>query len=121
MRSWLPATDKRRWITSTAGVNSAIAPNENPAVILLDLKLPKVDGLEVLQQIKSDESLKMMPVVVLTSSHRGKGHDEKLQARGERLCRKAGRFSRVCQRGERTRRLLGGHQRAAAGQRYKGA
>ena len=42
--------------------------NENPAVLLLDLKLPKVDGLEVLKQIKSDENLKMIPVVVLTSS-----------------------------------------------------
>src|ERR1700692_542207 len=46
---------------------------------------------------------------------RGKRHDEKLQPRGERLCRKAGRFSRVRQCGEGTRRLLGGHQRAAAG------
>jgi CheY-like chemotaxis protein len=43
-------------------------PNDNPAVMLLDLKLPKVDGLEVLQQIKSDERLKTIPVVVLTSS-----------------------------------------------------
>jgi CheY-like chemotaxis protein len=47
-------------------------PTENPAVMLLDLKLPRVDGLEVLQQIKSDEDLKMMPVVVLTSSHEEK-------------------------------------------------
>jgi len=40
----------------------------NPAVMLLDLKLPKVDGLEVLKQIKSDGELRMIPVVVLTSS-----------------------------------------------------
>jgi CheY-like chemotaxis protein len=44
----------------------------NPAVLLLDLKLPKRDGREVLQQIKSDERLKMIPVVVLTSSHEEK-------------------------------------------------
>src|ERR1700754_5175983 len=41
---------------------------ENPAVLLLDLKLPKIDGLEVLKTVKSDESLKIIPVVVLTSS-----------------------------------------------------
>ena len=41
---------------------------ENPAVMLLDLKLPKVDGLEVLKQVKSDEKLRLIPVVVLTSS-----------------------------------------------------
>ena len=40
----------------------------NPAVMLLDLKLPKIDGLEVLKQIKSDGELRMIPVVVLTSS-----------------------------------------------------
>ena len=41
---------------------------DNPAVLLLDLKLPKVDGLQVLRQVKSDEKLRVIPVVVLTSS-----------------------------------------------------
>lgn len=46
----------------------ATRSNENPAVMLLDLKLPKVDGLEVLRQVKSDPKLKLIPIVVLTSS-----------------------------------------------------
>jgi CheY-like chemotaxis protein len=46
--------------------------NDNPAVLLLDLKLPKIDGLEVLQRIKSDDRLRLIPVVVLTSSHEEK-------------------------------------------------
>ena len=39
-----------------------------PAVVLLDLKLPKIDGLEVLRRLRSDERGKLLPVVVLTSS-----------------------------------------------------
>jgi CheY-like chemotaxis protein len=41
---------------------------DTPALVLLDLKMPKVTGLEVLQQIKADPALKMIPVVMLTSS-----------------------------------------------------
>jgi signal transduction histidine kinase/CheY-like chemotaxis protein len=47
----------------------ALRANGSPAVMLLDLKLPKVGGLEVLQQVKADETLRMIPVVVLTSSN----------------------------------------------------
>lgn len=42
--------------------------NNKPKVILLDLKMPKVDGMEVLQRIKEDEAMNKIPVVILTSS-----------------------------------------------------
>jgi CheY-like chemotaxis protein len=50
------------------GVHAGRKIEESPKVILLDLKLPKVDGLEVLQRIKSDPRTRTIPVVVLTSS-----------------------------------------------------
>jgi CheY-like chemotaxis protein len=46
----------------------ATRPEGHPALLLLDLKLPKVDGLDVLRQIKRDEALKLIPVVMMTSS-----------------------------------------------------
>ena len=43
-------------------------PKGNPAVVLLDLKLPKVDGLQVLEAVRADVNLQRLPVVILTSS-----------------------------------------------------
>jgi two-component system, response regulator len=50
------------------GAHAARSVEDGPKLILLDLKLPKVDGLEVLRRIKSDPRTKAIPVVVLTSS-----------------------------------------------------
>jgi two-component system response regulator len=44
-------------------------PRDKPQVILLDLKLPKVDGLEVLRRLRADERTRLLPIVILTSSN----------------------------------------------------
>ena len=43
-------------------------PQQRPSLVLLDLKLPKIDGLEVLARLRADERTRMLPVVILTSS-----------------------------------------------------
>ena len=50
------------------GVHAARDPAAMPMLVLLDLKLPKVDGLEVLKQLRADPRTKLLPVVILTSS-----------------------------------------------------
>lgn len=50
------------------GKHAGRDPRAEPAVILLDLKLPKVDGFEVLRELRADERTRLLPVVILTSS-----------------------------------------------------
>ncbi|HET6202150.1 MAG TPA: response regulator [Planctomycetota bacterium] len=51
-----------------AGKHAGRDPNDLPSVVLLDLKLPKIDGLQVLRRIRSDPRTRLLPVVILTSS-----------------------------------------------------
>lgn len=64
------ARDGSEALTYLFGSNKApeTKPGELPAIVLLDLKLPKVDGLEVLRRIRADDRTKVLPVVVLTAS-----------------------------------------------------
>jgi two-component system, response regulator len=55
------------WLEGT-GPHSGRDPNDIPALILLDLKLPKVDGLEVLRRLRANPRTAVVPVVILTSS-----------------------------------------------------
>lgn len=51
------------------GSHAGRDPADQPAVVLLDLKLPRIDGLEVLRRVRADERTRLLPVVILTSSN----------------------------------------------------
>jgi two-component system response regulator len=67
-----------------------------PQLILLDLNLPKVDGLEVLRRIRADARTRLLPVVILTSSREDTDMVRGYGFGGQRLCLQAGRFRSVC-------------------------
>lgn len=50
------------------GAHAGRDPLQRPAIVMLDLKLPKIDGMEVLRRIRADERTRLLPVVILTSS-----------------------------------------------------
>ncbi len=72
-----------------------------PDLVLLDLNLPKMDGREVLAQIKKDESLKTIPTVILTTSDAEGRYREKLSVAGELLSHQTRAVKRVRGPGEK--------------------
>lgn len=61
-------TDGAEALDFIFGNGSAASSSQIPKVILLDIKMPKVDGIEVLRRLKSNESTKTIPIVMMTSS-----------------------------------------------------
>jgi two-component system, response regulator len=66
------ATGWMRWTISLRGKYAGRDVGDQPAVMLLDLNIPKIDGLEVLKAIRADERTKLLPVVILTTSNEDK-------------------------------------------------
>src|ERR1700680_2622063 len=85
-----------------------------PALMLLDLKLPKVDGLEVLRQIKGDSTLKMIPVVMMTSSREEQDLLDSYQLGVNAYVVKPMKFQDFVEAVKQWGGGLGGHQRRAA-------
>jgi CheY-like chemotaxis protein len=79
-------------------------------VVLLDLKMPKVNGVEVLREVKSSEKLKSIPVVMLTSSREARDLRRVLSAGGEWLRGQAGGREAFHAGDNEHRRLLGGDE-----------
>lgn len=76
-----------------AGTHAGRNTSELPTVVLLDLKLPKIDGLEVLRRIRADDRTKLLPVVILTSSKEDKDRLEGYTSGANSYVRKPVEFS----------------------------
>jgi CheY-like chemotaxis protein len=70
---------------------------EMPQVILLDLKMPRMDGLEVLQRIRSDEKTKLLPVVILTTSNEDRDRVESYRLGANSYIRKPVDFNQFAE------------------------
>ena len=89
-----------------------------PALVLLDLKLPRVGGLEVLKRIRAEERTHRVPVVILTSSNDDTDVINGYDSRRQQLRVQADSVRRIRQRDQTARRLLAEHQRTSpAGRR----
>jgi len=76
------------------GAHTGRDMSEMPQIILLDLKLPKIDGFEVLRRLRSDERTKLLPVVVLTSSREEQDLTESYSLGANSYIRKPVNFTR---------------------------
>ena len=85
-------------------------PQELPAVVMLDLKLPKVDGLQVLEALRADPNTQKLPIVILTSAD---GQIEKLWLGCQQLRAEANRFCGLLRGSRATGNLLDDAERTA--------
>ena len=75
-----------------SGTHAGRNINDAPALVLLDIKLPKLDGLEVLRRLRSDERTKRLPIVILTSSKEEQDLVTSYRSGREQLYSQARRF-----------------------------
>lgn len=88
----------------------ALRPEGNPVVILLDLKMPRLDGVQVLRQLKADEPMRSIPVVILTSSRESRDLEECYRLGGQCLRRQTGSVHGIRGSHQGDRRVLGADQ-----------
>ncbi len=96
------------------GAHAGRDPNELPQVVLLDLNLPKISGLDVLRAIRADERTKWIPVVILTSSNEDRDLPWRLLFGRKQLHRQARRLHAVRRGGTATGGLLARPEPASA-------